>query len=174
MRDRRRGFLAKIGSEPRVTGDPPAATFEDAEGDEDSFDALLRAVEGTALAIYAACGLPTAAGHYARNPQGGAWKFVAESLTPEERFALMQANPPERGWRFGRLADLGRLSADPTVVLAGTLLAEVAHIRTVGRAGATSGDLMRAVRLGELWRQARDVEDAAFSGELGGAAAEQT
>lgn len=121
------------------------------QAEPDALDRRLAEIEALALDIYRAKGLPTDAGHYARGPRTGAWKFVSDTLTPEERFALVQANPPERGWRFGRLADLGRLSDDQDLQAAGAVLDGAARVRALRGSAAPAQALLDVIDLGAAW-----------------------
>ncbi|WP_269515435.1 hypothetical protein [Brevundimonas subvibrioides] len=115
---------------------------------------LLDGIERTALEIYARHGLPTAPGHYRQGSGARSWSFLGEHLTPEARWTLMMERPPEKGWRYGTLADIGR-SGPPEVRAASALLAECVRLRN--GAGAAGGqDLLdivdAAIRLGADWR----------------------
>lgn len=164
-----RALLARSGGAPATslvepTEDPfatPGAPVRSTE--PTALQAVLDQVEATALAIYVAHGLPDRSGHYARHPQSGAWAFIAEDLTPPERFALVEANPPEDGWRFGRLQDIGLHSDDASLQAAGVLLEGVAAMRSCRSGSMTEDDLLRALRLGEAWRAVRDGQAPASS-----------
>ena len=115
--------------------------------------ALLDGIERTALEVYGRHGLPTAPGHYRRGQRARSWSFLGEHLTPEARWALLMERPPEKGWRYGTLADIGR-SGPPEVKAASALLAGCARLRN--GAGAAGGqDLLdivdAAIRLGADW-----------------------
>ena len=116
---------------------------------------LFREIEDTALAIYQAHGLPVRKGHYVWSPDAGAWAFVAEALTPEERWALALDRPANAGWRFATLDQLGSGSASPEVASAAALLAGVrsltASLRGADAASART-DIEAAIRLGAEWR----------------------
>ena len=115
---------------------------------------LLKRIERTALDVYARHGLPTVHGHYRRARRARSWTFLGEHLTPEVRWALLLDKPPEDGWRYGTLADIGR-SGDPEVQAAGALLADCARLRTAltPAAGLDMLDALEAaVRLGADWR----------------------
>lgn len=164
-RDRWRALLVKAIT-PTVRGDPTSGSFDGlpipATSQEQSpLQALLNDIETTALAIYAVHGFPDQQGHYARKSETDAWTFISEHLTPAERFALVEANPPEKGWRFGRLQDLGLQSGDNLLVTAGKLLDGVAKLRTIGL--MTEDDFLAAIRLGETWRAVREHPPPRFS-----------
>lgn len=121
--------------------------------DRPSSDVLSR-IEQTALAVYAAHGLPTRAGHYRRGPRARSWTFLGEQISPEARFETVLNYPPEKGWRYGTLPDLGR-AGPPEVQLAASLLTGCAHLQgRLARAGTAEPlqDLELAVRLGADWR----------------------
>jgi hypothetical protein len=147
----RRKPAASSVSDDVFAGSRPAA-------EHDALDPLLDEIETVALSVYEAHGLPTDRGHYARSPRTKIWKFIAEDLTPEERFALVQANPPERGWRFGQLGDLGRLSQNPDLKAAAELLDGAARLRVLRRRPVTPDDLAEVVRLGAAWSAVREVQ----------------
>ena len=69
--------------------------------------ALVDEIRCTALAVYEDQGLPVRAGHYTRGPRASRWKFVAETLTPEERWRLVLNKPSGARWRYSVLEDLG-------------------------------------------------------------------
>ncbi|ADL02602.1 hypothetical protein [Brevundimonas subvibrioides] len=115
---------------------------------------LLTRIERTALDVYASHGLPTVHGHYRRAPRGRSWTFLGDHLAPEARWALLVDRPPEAGWRYGTLADIGR-SGDAEVQAAAALLADCARLQTVLMAGGGPDmldTLEAAVRLGADWR----------------------
>ncbi len=160
-RDRWRALLLRARA-PTVYDDAAVDPLDEfpapaASREHSPYQSLLDDIEATALAIYVAHGLPDLQGHYARNPETGAWTFIAGDLTPRERFAIVEANPPEKGWRFGRLPDLGLQSRDSLLITAGTLLDGVAKLRA--SAGlATQDDLLAAIGLGETWRAVRESQ----------------
>lgn len=158
-RDRWRALLLKAGA-PTVRAGPTSSPLDEfpataTSREQGPFQSLLDDIEATALAIYAAQGLPDQQGDYARNPRTGAWTFIADNMTPPERFALVEANPPEDGWRFGRLQDLGLRSDDNALIAAGALLDGVARMRAAQRP-LGEDDLLAAIRLGEAWRSAQE------------------
>ena len=122
----------------------------------DPLSLALDEIEAGALAIYAAAGLPTQAGHYRRGPDGDDWTFVAATLTPQERFALALAHPPEQGWRFAQLQDLGARSEREDLRAASRLLGDIARLRASRREVLTQDHLLTAMELGAAWRALRD------------------
>lgn len=161
---RRRALLSGLFSRKS-----PAAPAEDAidpferptelEPEEpDAFSLALAEIEAGALEIYAQAGLPTQPGHYRRDPETADWIFMARQIEPSERFALALRYPPEQGWRFARLQDLGARSDREDVQAAARLLADVATLRASRRAVLTQDHLMTAMELGAAWRALRDAQ----------------
>ena len=155
MAGRWRAWLPRRRSAPPapVEADPftPPADFEPPPED-DPLSLLLAEIQAGALAVYDRHGLPTRLGHYVRDPADGEWRFIAERLSPTRRFELMLEHPPEEGWRFARLEDLGARHRDhPEVEVASELLNAVSRLRQ-NRASASADDLAEAIRLGQAWR----------------------
>lgn len=123
----------------------------------DALDLALDEIEQGALAVYAAAGLPTRLGHYRRDPLGE-WVFLAPRLSPEERFQLALGHPPEDGWRFARLQDLGLREAREDVRHAARLLSEIADLRAARDGPLTREHLLIALELGGAWRALRDAQ----------------
>ena len=117
----------------------------------DALSLALDEIEAGALAAYHRAGLPTEAGHYRQGPDG-AWAFLAADLTPQQRFALALDHPPEQGWRFARLQDLGARSEDRYARAASRLLSDVAALRATRREPLTRDHLLMAMELGAAWR----------------------
>lgn len=122
----------------------------------DAVSALLSEIEQTALAIYEAHNVPIRPGQYVRSPRTRRWRFLADRLSAEERWALVLANPPEDGWRYGALEDIGADPAGPPELkAAAALLTGCVRLRTsLGNRDATtlSDDIEAALRLGADWR----------------------
>lgn len=68
---------------------------------------LLRCMEAEALGIFALHGLPTDPGFYRRTPDGD-WEFLGSNIAPGEKWRMVLDQPPEEGWSYVRLADIGR------------------------------------------------------------------
>lgn len=117
----------------------------------------LAEIEAGALDVYAAAGLPTAPGHYRRNPNAPDWTFIAARLSPDERFALALTHPAEEGWRFARLQDLGTRSTRADVRAASRLLNEIDEMRMARRGLLNDDHLLLAMELGGAWRALRDA-----------------
>lgn len=145
---RRSGPRVEIADPWAIRGEPAAAP---------SIRLLLDEVEAAALSVYRSHGLPTQIGQYARSARSKAWKFVAEELNAEERWALFLANDSGKGWRFSSLEDLGLMEAGGSSELrkASDLLTACRTLRAslAGR-GTTSraDDIETAIRLGSEWR----------------------
>lgn len=122
----------------------------------DRLEIALAEIEADALEVYARAGLPTEPGHYRKPPDVDAWTFIAATLPPEARFALTLEHPPERGWRFARLQDLGARSDRPDLQAASRLLNDIADIRTARHDLLTQDHLLVAMELGGAWRALRD------------------
>ena len=155
MAGRWRAWLPARRSAPPAPAetDPftPPADFEPPPED-DALSLLLGEIQAGALAVYDRHGLPTRLGHYVCDPADGEWRFIAERLSPARRFELMLEHPPEQGWRFARLEDLGARHRDhPEVEVASELLNAVSRLR-LNRASASADDLAEAIRLGQAWR----------------------
>ena len=161
---RRRALLSGLFSRRS-----PAAPAEDAidpferptelEPEEpDAFSLALAEIEAGALEIYAQAGLPTQPGHYRRDPETTDWIFIARRIEPSERFALALRYPPEHGWRFARLEDLGARSDREDVQAAARLMADVSTLRASRRTVLTQDHLLTAMELGAAWRALRDAQ----------------
>jgi hypothetical protein len=150
------GRAAAVGSDAvdPIAADPFARPAEIPSGDPSPLDDALDEIEAGALDVYAGAGLPTRPGHYRRAPNQTVWDFVAADLAPQARFALALEHPPETGWRFARLQDLGAASR---------LLNEIADLRLARRGVLTEDHLLVAMELGGAWRALRDAKAAPAS-----------
>lgn len=161
---RRRALLSGLFSRksPAAPVDDTIDAFErptELEPEEsDALSLALAEVEAGALEIYAQAGLPTQPGHYRRDPDTGDWIFIARQIEPSERFALALRYPPEQGWRFARLEDLGARSGREDVQAAARLMADVATLRASRRGVLTHDHLLTAMELGAAWRALRDAQ----------------
>lgn len=131
--------------------------------DPEPIDAALEEVEAGALEVYARAGLPTTPGHYRRAPGSTEWTFIAARLSPEERFALTLDHPPDAGWRFGRLQDLGARGDRAELRAASRLLNDIASLRAARHGVLTQDHLLLAMELGGAWRALRDSKAVAAS-----------
>ena len=157
------GWRGLFGRRPRQavveTGVDPFAEAERATPQPDALSLMLDRIETTALAVYAEHGLPTRRGHYRKGPRAARWSWVAERLSAEERFALVLARPPEKGWRHGSLEDIGaHETRKPRLVEAARLLAGVTALRRRLREGAVAEDVATALALGEGWQALKDAQ----------------
>ena len=160
MAGRWRAWLPRRRSAPPapVEADPftPPADFEPPPED-DPLSLLLAEIQAGALAVYDRHGLPTRLGHYVRDPADGEWRFLAERLSPTRRFEPMLEHPPEEGWRFARLEDLGARSNKPDLAAASDLLRLAARLREARDGPLLAEDLLTAMELGATWRANREI-----------------
>jgi hypothetical protein len=161
---RRRALLSGLFSRrpAAAPADDRADPFErpvDLEPAEpDALSLALDEIEAGALNIYAGAGWPTQPGHYRREPGSEDWTFLAADIGPSERFALALEYPPEQGWRFARLQDLGARSEREDLRAAARLLGDVAALRNSRREILTQDHLLTAMELGAAWRALRDAQ----------------
>ena len=151
-------FGRRRAAAPQTDLADPFADFEAQPIEADAVDQALDEIEQGALSIYAAAGLPTELGHYRRDPEDGLWVFIAARLSPEERFKLTLDHPPEEGWRFARLQDLGLRETREDVRNAARLLNEIATLRAARHGSLTRDHLLIAMELGGAWRALRDAQ----------------
>lgn len=122
---------------------------------------IIAKVEKLALQIYGDYGLPTAHGHYRRAPSADEWVFLGEEVEAEWRWAMVLERPPEAGWRYATLEDIGRFTgASAELLAASNLLATCRHLkgRLSGREpGEPGDDIETAIRLGVDWRELQDL-----------------
>lgn len=130
---------------------PPAAPGEGVA----SLLAEVAAMEAAAAEVYGRYGLPDQPGHYRRRGDEGAWEKVADRLTSAEKWTLIQAAPPEDGWRFASLERLGAQSEVAEVRQAAAVLGACRGLRQrlTEATPITPQDLADAVRLGASWRR---------------------
>ena len=152
-------FSRKSPAAPAEDTIDPFARPNELESEEsDALTLALAEIEAGALEIYAQAGLPTQPGHYRRDPDTGDWVFIARYIEPSERFALALRYPPEQGWRFARLEDLGARSDREDVQAAARLMADVANLQAFRRTVLTQEHLLTAMELGAAWRALRDAQ----------------
>ncbi|CAN5226404.1 hypothetical protein BH09PSE1_BH09PSE1_15980 [soil metagenome] len=151
-KSRRRQDRAEIA----LIEDPWAAAPR-TEREETSVSLMLSDIEAAACAVYARHGLPDRPGHYARSPKSRAWRFLSETLTAEERFALVLAQKDGSKWRFGSLENLGdQADSPPDLRRAAEVLRSCHRLRArLAETGSPSlgEDLEAAIGLGAAWRQ---------------------
>ena len=124
---------------------------------QDALSRTLSEMEAAAHEVYALHGLPTRPGHYERAPRARRWRFIAEELTPEERFQRALDQPRQAGWRFARLEDLGARSNKPDLAAASDLLRLAARLREARDGPLLAEDLLTAMELGATWRANREI-----------------
>lgn len=122
---------------------------------------VMAKVEKLALQVYGAHNLPTEPGHYRRGPNSDGWVFLGETIEAEVRWAMVLQHPPQEGWRYATLEDIGRFPGAPTELLAAAnLLSTCRHLksRLLGREpGEPGDDIETAIRLGVDWRELQDL-----------------
>lgn len=122
---------------------------------------IMAKVEKLALQVYGAHHLPVEPGHYRRGPSEEGWIFLGEHVDAEMRWAMVLQHPPEDGWRYATLEDIGRFPGAPAEILAASnLLATCRHLksRLLGREPGNPGDdIETAIRLGVDWRELQDL-----------------
>lgn len=122
---------------------------------------VMAKVEKLAFKVYGEYGLPTEPGHYRRAPGADGWVYLGEHLDAGTRWAMILEMPPEAGWRYATLEDLGRYPGAPTELRAASnLLATCRHLksRLAGREPGNAGeDIEIAIRLGVDWRELQDL-----------------
>lgn len=143
--------------------DPFARPDEFEALEPDGLTLALDEIEAAALDVYVSNGLPSQPGHYRRAPGETEWQFLGAHLTPEARFALTLEHPPEQGWRFARLQDLGARSDREDLREASRLLADVAELRRASKGMLTREHLMMALEIGAAWRAAREARTTSVS-----------
>ncbi len=118
----------------------------------DRFGRLLDRIRDDALVIYAHHDLPTWPGHYVRARGENRWTFVAESMSSEDRWGMLAQYPPEDGWRFASLEDLGLDAEDEQLAAAARVLGHARAIARVDPRDPIQAALERAVALGAEWQ----------------------
>lgn len=122
---------------------------------------IMAKVEKLALQVYGDHHLPTEPGHYRRGPKGDGWVYLGEHVDAEIRWAMVLQHPPEEGWRYATLEDIGRFPGASTELLAAAnLLSTCRHLksRLLGREPGNAGDdIDTAIRLGVDWRELQDL-----------------
>lgn len=122
---------------------------------------IMAKVEKLAFQIYAEHGLPTQPGHYRRGPADETWTYLGEHVDAQMRWAMVLAHPPEEGWRYASLEDIGRYPGAPAELQAASnLLATCRHLksRLLGREpGEPGDDIETAIRLGVDWKELQEL-----------------
>ncbi len=135
-------------------GGAVAASSQPSEA-RDDLRGLLDQVEATALGVFALHGLPSASGHYRQPPGSERWEHLAHALTPAEKWALLDENPTDQGWRYASLEQIGARSTIADVRHASGLLSACRGLRLrLDESTAPSPqDVADAIRLGVTWRR---------------------
>lgn len=118
---------------------------------------MLAGIEAAACEVYARHDLPSLPGHYARSPKAKGWRFLSETLTAEERWALVLAQKDGSLWRFGSLEDMGDHPDSPLEVRHAAEAMRACHSLRARLNEDDKSDLEEiletAIRLGAAWRQ---------------------
>ncbi len=97
-------MLDRFGRRRDDRSDPRAVAPREASLDGvESLLAEVAAIEAAACEVYGRHGLPAQPGQYRRWGDDGAWERLSDRLSPAEKWALIQAAPPEEGWRLASL-----------------------------------------------------------------------
>lgn len=136
--------------------DPWPSSEDHVERIETPIDRMLSGIEAAACRVYARHGLPDRPGHYARSPRSKTWRFLSETLTAEERWAMIMAQKDGSKWTFGTLQDLGdKADSPPDLRQAAQVLRSCHQLRArLGEGVSNLGeDLETAIALGRVWGQ---------------------
>lgn len=119
---------------------------------------LLASAQDEALDAYRKAGLPDTPGVFGFNPETGAWELLGTEDSPSARWRYVLDHPPEAGWRYASLSQIGRRERpdDPVIALASSLLDQVTSslARLDGEGGTGPGarhDLELAFDLTMTW-----------------------
>ena len=122
---------AQAGDEaqPKVEVPPVALPSlpEPSPASTSSVRKLLALAQAEALDAFRAADLPDKPGTYRFDPGVADWAPLGTALTPAQRWEQVLHNPPEEGWRYAGLAQIGRRErpGDPVIALAADLLDQV-------------------------------------------------
>lgn len=122
-----------------------------------AIEAFLQA-ENDAVSAYGRCGLPMIRGEYCRKPGTVEWIWIADRLTPEEKWNLLEDQPISSGWAYCTFAELGRHDTDSALAnLASEIL--VACIRLENEEHFQSRTIVEtAIKLGIDWQKLIDAD----------------
>ncbi len=161
--------LGRSGQE-RQTALPVAYEYDPREAEREAeaqsalpepLAGMLAEIEASARGLYEQHGLPTRPGHYRREPGGVTWTFLASDLPVEERWRMVLEQPPEHGWRYARLEDIGLIeNRNPETVQASRLLSSCGRLRRRVEgldAGSPAEDIAEALRLGAEWARTKQT-----------------
>ncbi|MET4682252.1 hypothetical protein [Brevundimonas faecalis] len=123
-------------------------------------------IEAAAAEIYARYGLPDQPGHYRRRSHDTAWERLTNGLLPEEKWRIIQDAPPDLGWRYASLSQIGAGSVFTDVRHASAILSAChgLRLRLTERLTISPQDLADAIRLGVSWRLLSDTAAASQAG----------
>lgn len=119
---------------------------------------LLALAQAEALDAFRKAGLPDTPGVFGFDPDQARWVVLGADETPTERWRYVLNHPPENGWRYAGLSQIGRRErpGDPVIALAADLLDQVSSslARLEGRSGVDASgrhDLEVAFELTMTW-----------------------
>lgn len=72
---------------------------------------MLDAIERGAIEVFERHGLPSRPGLYRSETASGEWRLMEEAVSAEARWLKILEHPPEAGFKYLSLADVGRTSA---------------------------------------------------------------
>lgn len=151
-------------SSPPATVNPliPQPPLEGA----DDLLAQIETIEAAAAEIYARHGLPDQLGYYRRRSHETTWERLTDGLSPEEKWRMVQDAPPDLGWRYASLAQIGAGSAFTEVRHASAILSAChgLRLRLTERLTISPQDLADAIRLGVSWRLLSETAAASQAG----------
>jgi len=103
---------------------------------------LLTEIERGAVDAFARTGLPTEPGLYSKGSEDGVWEKLADDLPADVRWQHILDRPPEAGFRYLSLADVGRTQcpASPEIQAAAATLDRASDLRRLLREGAAEGE----------------------------------
>lgn len=138
-------------------GDPPVLDPADAPAPGSAVRRLLASAQAEALDAYRRAGLPDTPGVLGLNPDALTWDLLGAEVSPAAKWNYVLDHPPEAGWRYASLSQIGRRERpdDPVIAMASDLLDQVAFslARLDGEDGGASGrhDLEIAFELTMTW-----------------------
>lgn len=143
-------FRRVLGLEPDTLPAVDRQAFEDDLQLPDGLPEQIRTVEHAALAIYQRHNLPSEQISYVRKGPNAPWEALSATLTPEQKWALINQAPQGAGWRYGDRSVVGRHHEVAEVRNAATLLATCDNLqrRLKGREPVTPQDISDAMLLG--------------------------
>ncbi|WP_278069849.1 hypothetical protein [Brevundimonas sanguinis] len=139
-------------------GSPAKVAIEPRSADADASRDLLEQIAGlerAAATVYARHGLPDQPGQYRRKGDAGSWERLSETMSPADKWSLVQSAPAGEGWRFASLSGLGARSDIAEVRQAAAILSACQGLRQrlTAQTPISPQDLADAIRLGAAWRR---------------------